>query len=67
MNATTTAAPEILAELKRLAHAYVNLLEIGRDRIVALGGSCDRVDLMEAGDVALISARAVIAKAEGRS
>lgn len=61
------AAPELLAELKRLRLAYVNLLEIGRDRIVALGGQCDPIDVMEAGDPALRSAAAAIAKAEGGS
>ncbi len=46
--------------LKELSHAYVNLLEIGRDRIVSLGGECDSVEKMESGDPALIQARAVI-------
>ena len=43
-----------------LYRAYVLLLESGRDRIVALGGSCDAVDKMEEGDPALIVARAAI-------
>ena len=60
------SAPELLAELKSLRLAYVNLLEIGRDRILGLGGTCDPVDVMEAGDPALKSASAIIAKAEGR-
>jgi hypothetical protein len=61
------AAPDLLAELKSLRLAYVNLLEIGRDRILGLGGTCDPVDVMEAGDPALKSASAAIARAEGRS
>lgn len=46
-------------EIRRLTLAYVNLLEIGRDRIIALGGDCDPVDVMEAGDPALHRARTV--------
>lgn len=64
-NEAAKVAPDLLAELKRLARAYVALLETGRDRIVSLGGSCDPVDVMEAGDPSLISARAAIAKATG--
>lgn len=45
------------AELRRLYFAYVNLMEVGRDRIVGAGGSCDPVDVMEAGDPALIRVR----------
>lgn len=58
------AAPDLLAELKSLTRAYVRLLEIGRDRIVSLGGTCDPVDRMEEGDPDLRSAKAAIAKAE---
>lgn len=61
------AAPELLAELKRLRIAYVYLLEFGRDRITALGGQCDPVDVMERADPALKAAAAAIAKAEGRT
>lgn len=60
------AAPTFLAELKRFRLAYVNLLETGYDRIVALGGTCDPVDVMEAGDPAIRRVNEVIAKAEGR-
>lgn len=59
------AAPELLAELKRMVRAYVSLLESGRDRIIMLGGDCDPVDVMEAGNPQLIAAKAVIAKATG--
>jgi hypothetical protein len=58
-------APELLDELKKLYRAYVNLLETGRDRIVAAGGQCDSVELMEAADQYLKSSRAAIAKATG--
>lgn len=60
------AAPDLLSELKRLARAYVSLMEAGRDRIIQLGGDCDPVDVMEAGNPYLRDAKAVIAKAEGR-
>lgn len=33
-------------ELRRLVHAYLTLLSVGRDRIVAQGGTCDPVDVM---------------------
>lgn len=59
------AAPELLSELKDLHRAYVNLLEAGRDRIVALGGDCDPVDRMEQNDPHLRAAKAAIDKAEG--
>ena len=61
------SAPELLTALKRLAHAYVSTMESGRDRIVALGGDCDPVDVMERGDPYLRIAKEAIAKAEGRS
>lgn len=59
------AAPDLLAEIKRLRLAYVNLLEVGRDRILSLGGTCDPVDVMEAADPAIRAADAAILKAEG--
>lgn len=46
-----------LAAFKALYHAYVRLLESGRDRIIDLGGTCDPVDVMEANDVNLQAAR----------
>lgn len=49
-----------LAALKALYHAYVRLLESGRDRIIDLGGTCDPVDVMEVNDVDLQAARRVI-------
>jgi hypothetical protein len=61
------AAPELLEALKRLARAYVSTMESGRDRIVALGGDCDPVDVMERGDPYLRIAKEAIAKAEGQS
>lgn len=61
--ALIAAAPELLEELKNLHRNYVNLLEAGRDRIVALGGDCDPVDRMEQDDPHLRAAKAVIAKA----
>jgi hypothetical protein len=61
------AAPDLLEALKRLARAYVSTMESGRDRIVALGGDCDPVDVMERGDPYLRIAKEAIAKAEGRS
>ena len=54
------AAPTQNQALKRLYHAYVSLLETGRDRIVSLGGDCDPVDVMERNDPALIEARSAL-------
>jgi hypothetical protein len=54
---------ELEGEVRQLMRAYVNLLEIGRDRIVQLGGTCDPVDVMESGDTALRRARAALGKA----
>lgn len=48
-------------ELQALYQSYVRTLEIGRDRILALGGKCDPVDRMEEADPALIRARAALA------
>lgn len=48
-------------ELRRLYAAYVRLLEIGRDRIIAAGGTCDPVDVMENGDPALVRVREFLA------
>lgn len=57
---------ELLAALKMMNRAYVNLLHSGRDLIVMLGGACcDAVDAMEAADPSLKASRAAIAKAEG--
>nr|WP_313510262.1 hypothetical protein [Stenotrophomonas geniculata] len=56
-----------LGDFKALYHAYVRLLESGRDRIRDLGGACDPVDVMEANDVDLQAARRVIdSKAVGK-
>jgi hypothetical protein len=48
--------------LTDLDRAYVRLLETGRDRIVDLGGDCDPVAVMEAGDPALRAVRALAAE-----
>lgn len=48
--------------LRDLYRAYVRLLESGRDRIHDLGGACDAVDVMEAGDLDLRRAREVLAQ-----
>lgn len=45
----------------QLIRAYVNTLEVCRDRIISLGGTCDPVDRMESGDPALIRAKAAFA------
>lgn len=47
-------------ELRTLIRGYVNLLENGRDRIIDLGGQCDSLDVMEASDHWLKSARAAL-------
>lgn len=55
---------QTLSELKNMVRAYVRLLESGKDRIQSLGGDCDPVDRMEAGDSNLRTAKAAIAAAE---
>lgn len=46
--------------LKDLVRGHVNTLEAGRDRIVALGGDCDPVDVMERGDPYLRKAKEIL-------
>lgn len=46
--------------MRMLITAYVATLEGGRDRIKMLGGDCDDVPTMEAGDPALRHARRVL-------
>lgn len=46
--------------LRDLIRGYVNLLENGRDRILEAGGQCDSLDVMEASDPWLKSARAAL-------
>ncbi|TAJ89685.1 hypothetical protein [Reyranella sp.] len=58
---------DLVDELKALSRAYVSLLELGRNRILDLGGTCDPVDVMEKGDPALVRARAAVANAESRA
>lgn len=55
------ALREAEKEFRALYRAYVSLLGLGRTRIIDLGGACDPVDVMEAGDPALARARAAIA------
>jgi hypothetical protein len=57
--------PDLVKALEKLSLAYVNLLEIGRDRIIALGGSCDPVDVMETGDPSLRDVREVLGRVKG--
>lgn len=65
---TNATNAQIVAELdtafRDLMHAYVCLLESGRDRIKMLGGDCDDVPTMEANDPALIRARDVLTPAQ---
>jgi len=56
---------ELLAALKMMNHAYVRLLETGRDRIIDYGGECDSVELMESMSSELRQSKAAITKAEG--
>jgi hypothetical protein len=62
-DAAQATAKRLRKGLTDLGRAYVRLLEIGRDRIMDLGGACDPVDVMEAGDPALRAARALVAEA----
>lgn len=60
-------APRVKAlegALRLLITAYVATLEGGRDRILFLGGTCDDVPTMEAGDPALRHAKRVLAARE---
>lgn len=61
---TGTATDVGRTALSDLYRAYVNMLEAARDRIIFLGGECDSVELMEAGDPALIAARASLASTD---
>jgi hypothetical protein len=56
---------KVEAALRLLMQAYVNTLEGGRDRIKMLGGDCDDVPTMEAGDPALRHARRVLTTVDG--
>lgn len=56
---------ELLAELKAMTKAYVNLLVAGKDHIESLGGDCDEVTYMAAHDVDLVHACSVIGKYDG--
>lgn len=58
------ALDEGRAEIRALYRAYVQLLDSGRQRILALGGDCDSVERMEEGDPALIRARNFLPNAE---
>ena len=46
--------------LGSMIHAYVRLLDCGRDRILDLGGQCDPLDVLEANDPWLRDARAAL-------
>ena len=50
------------AALKKMDHAYVRLLEIGRDRLMDYGCVCDPLEVMEKSDIDLRDLRAVLAK-----
>lgn len=53
----------LVEALQSLYRGYVQVLELGRDRILSLGGDCDPVDRMEASDPELKKARAALAAA----
>lgn len=55
------------AALRRLMRDYVSLLESGRERIVARGGSCDSVETMERDDPFLKLANAALSKHGGEA
>lgn len=56
---------ELIDDRKALYRAYVRLLESGRDRIRELGGGCDPVDVMKAGDPVLIRSRELSDRIDG--
>jgi len=51
--------------LNALAIAYVGLLATGRERIIDLGGECDPMNVMMAGDPALAAAHTALSIVEG--
>ena len=53
--------------MKDLIAAYVRTLEAARDHVVALGVSCNPVDVMEAADPALRAARTVIGETHAQA
>jgi hypothetical protein len=61
------SAPDLYEQLKHLYRGYVNLLETARDKIVELGGPCDRLEELEVADPYLAKARAALQRAEGGS
>ena len=56
----------IKAALRDLSRAYTTLIASGRERIIALGGDCDPVDVMERGDPYLRNARLALNSAGGK-
>lgn len=59
------AVAELIETHKALCRHFVNTLESGRDRIIALGGDCDPVDRMEQSDPVLARSRAALANVGG--
>jgi hypothetical protein len=59
------AAPDLLQELISLRRAYIYLIYVGHDRITDLGGTCDDVETMVAGNQYLRDAATAIARASG--
>jgi hypothetical protein len=60
------ARDALLSELKSLHHAYIGVLESGRDRIISLGGRCDSLDTMVSHDPHLICSKRAIDAAIAR-
>jgi hypothetical protein len=56
-------APEgdLREAFEALYKGYINVLQMGRDKIIDLGGECDPVDVMERNDPCLRDARAALA------
>lgn len=54
---------DLLLALRETYRAYVNVLEVGRDRIMDLGGDCDTVERMEENDPQLRKLRDLFATA----
>ena len=67
MRAAADEIERLQQSLRDLMRGYIYTLEGGRDRIVSLGGQCDPVDVMEAADPYLRSARAALAQEQGAS
>lgn len=60
--ALAAALVETEAELRKLKHAYIGLMETGYELIIELGGECDDVEMMSFSDPTLRSVNALLTR-----